>query len=386
VLAGVAVALMVYAGAVYPLPQTTFIMAAYALLLAIRMRSTHPFQVLAVSGLSALGFASLKLFPVLDVMRRYPRLVDSLEAINLNTFVTAFTKTGQVYGSMPAAIPKWGWHEYGIYIGWVPFLVLFAGLIFPRGVREVPLKWCGAICLVLGFGAFHEYSPWSLLHQAPIFIPVVAIGYDVAVNAGLPLRGAMTRPMPHVERRKEFRTFEKVPDELYYAERDWTPPALLVMMAQVGSIECSTFPGFHPYYRDQFDRSPGLGAMGEGNKNYRGEAYVLSGQGNARIARFTPNEIVVKLSAARAGDLAILNQNWEAGWSVNGAAPINYKDTLAVRIQEPNQALVFRYRPRLWNVALIVFMLTSFVTGTLIWKPQVRRLLSRLGRRSPTGA
>jgi two-component system response regulator AlgR len=61
--------------------------------------------------------------------------------------------------------------------------------------------------------------------------------------------------MPHVERRKEFRTYEKVPDELYYAERDWTPPALLVMMAQVGSIECGTFPGFHPYYRDQFDRA-----------------------------------------------------------------------------------------------------------------------------------
>jgi hypothetical protein len=386
----------------------------------VQQRSSRPIGALALAGLSGFGLSSLKLLPILDMLRRYPRIVDSTEKIDLTIFVKAFTAPSQ-HGPPPAQVAQWGWHEYGIYIGWLPFLAMFAALVLARGVRERALKWCGVVCLLLGFGAFHDYSPWTLAHELPIFksqhVPVrwqypatlilgvaaaaaverllryryrsrsplevalfllVAwVGYDITLNTEPILRGALRRPMPTVHARSEFHQYDKVPSDLHYHERDWTPPALLLMMANVGSIECGTFPGFHPWYRDAQGRAPGLGAKGEGSAVYRGEAYLASGPGSARISRFTPNEITVEVSGARAGDLVILNQNWEAGWSVNGEEPVNHRDTLAVRARAPSGVFVFEYRPRTWPLALAVFTVTAFAVSFAAWKLRKRRARAR---------
>jgi hypothetical protein len=416
-LAGASIAMMVYTGAIYPLPQSAFLLCLYALLLAVASRSWRPVLALGITGLTAFGLAAPKLLPILDMLRLYPRHVESNETITLAAFVQAFTAPGQTAGSRPADVSQWGWHEYGIYIGGPAFLAMFIGLIGARSARENALKWCGVACLLLGFGAFHAYAPWALLRELPLFksqhVPVrwqypatlicgvlagatlerflrrrrartvleIAllgavfwIGYDIVRNASLPLRGAFTRSMPQVLPSTEFHQFDKVPAQLHYRDSDWTPPGLPAMLANVGTIECSTFPGLHPYYRDQAGRAPGLGARGEGHPEYRGETYVLSGEGRARIVRFTPNEIAVQLASARIGDLAILNQNWEAGWSINGQSALNHADALAAPIRHPNQLLVFRYRPRSWWLALMIFTLTAFAVSFPAWKARIARL------------
>ena len=168
-LVGAFLALMVYSGGIYPLPQSAVILAGYAVLLAITARDLAPLRSLAIAGAVALGFSAPKLFPLLDMMSRYPRYVDSSEYIDPLAFVQILTGRGQEFDSHLAPVPVWAWQEYGMYIGWASLIALLVGVVFSRGPRESPLKWVGIGTVLLAIGNFSPYSPWGLLHSLPIF-------------------------------------------------------------------------------------------------------------------------------------------------------------------------------------------------------------------------
>src|SRR5207248_813561 len=64
VYAGIVVALMVYMGAIYPLPHTALALGGYALLTTAMRRSARPLLALSVTGLTGIGFAAPKLLPM----------------------------------------------------------------------------------------------------------------------------------------------------------------------------------------------------------------------------------------------------------------------------------------------------------------------------------
>ena len=169
VLCGACIAMMVYTGAIYPLPQTIFAMGVWACLLAAAHRTLRPIGLALASGIVSFGLSAPKLIPVIDVVRRFPRLVESTETLDLHAFVVIFTSRDQGFGSRPAPVSPYGWHEWGIYVGWVAFLALLLGVALARGRREVPLQWLAVLLVLLGFGAFHEYAPWTKMHLLPIF-------------------------------------------------------------------------------------------------------------------------------------------------------------------------------------------------------------------------
>ena len=81
VLTGACIAMMVYTGGIYPLPETVFLVAVYGVLLAAVTRSARPILAGLGCGLIGLGLAAPKLVPVLEVMMQLPRWVDSAETI-----------------------------------------------------------------------------------------------------------------------------------------------------------------------------------------------------------------------------------------------------------------------------------------------------------------
>src|SRR5205823_3431967 len=113
---------------------------------------------------------------------------------------------------------------------------------------------------------------------------------------------------------------------------------------------------------------------GFGTPGYRGEAYTLSGAGHAELARFTPNEVVVRVTDGRAGDTLILNQNYDPGWRVDGNPVSNQADAIAATLRGGNQELHFRFRARGMFSGCLVFLATL---GMSFWV--YRRL-----RRFPT--
>ncbi len=403
VLSGACIAMMVYTGAIYPLPQTVFALCFWACLLAVAHRSIRPVRLVLAIGIVGFGLSAPKLLPVLDVVRRFPRLVDSTETLDLGGFIVIFTSRDQRFGSHPAPLIPYGWHEWGIYIGWVAFLALIVGTILARGRREAPLKWVGLLLVLLGFGAFHEYAPWTKMHLLPIFKsqhvpsrwlypatlvlslvfasvlerglrrlgsarPLVDfvllacaawVALDIARVARLPMAEMFASHMPKVEERTaEFHTEAHVSAQYSYDGVSYGMATLPSEIANVGQVDCMIFPGLSVFARDPKGVIHGLGAKGKGDAAYRGEVYTASGKGQATLERFTPNAMTVRVENATRGDLVVLNQNWDSGWRANGVPVIDFHDVVAAPIGAPYQTIVFRYRPRSWWLSVAIFAVT----------------------------
>ena len=166
---GLVMALMVYMGAIYPLPHTGLILIAYALLSVLALRRSAPVGHLVIAGLVSLGFAAPKLLPMLDLMLRTPRTVDSPEAIELSQLLVMFTARFQNFYTRPVPVPAWEWHEWGIYIGWSGVVLLACGFMLGADRRQSVVRAIGILLLLLGLGSFHPYAPWTLLHRLPPF-------------------------------------------------------------------------------------------------------------------------------------------------------------------------------------------------------------------------
>ncbi len=414
VLCATSIALMVYMGGIYPLPQTIFALALYGIFLSLFLRSERPIVVGLGAGLLALGLSAPKLFPVLEVMSKHPRFVDSTETLDLRAFVDLLTSRDQDMTSAHAGVTQWGWHEWGMYVGWPVVVAIGAGAVFGRGKRELPLKWAGLVLLSLGFGSFDPNAPWPLLHHAPVFksqhVPsrwmypavlllatvaaaffeailrrtgrlrgwlevaliggVAWIARDVAEVSRQPLSHAFSVKMPRVEESTgPFHTEVHLPPELVYTS-DWVPSSLSAEIANVGTIDCGTFPALHNYFRGQDGRAPGLGARGRADPAYKGEVFIPDGVGRATIDAWTPNEVRVAITGAQAGEHVVLNQNWDAGWSANGETAENWSDTLAAQLHGPNSVVTFRYRPPTFLPGLSVLAMTL---GGLAWAYWRRR-------------
>lgn len=408
VLCGACIAMMVYTGAIYPLPQTVLALAIWSILLALSYRTIRPVAVAIASGVVGFGLSAPKLIPVLDVVRRFPRLVDSTETLDLRGFVVIFTSRDQTFGSRPAPLSPYGWHEWGIYIGWAAFAALIAGAIFARSRRERPLKAVGMIFVLLGFGAFHEYAPWTLLHLAPIFksqhVPsrwlypatlVLAVVFaslleramlrlrglralgevvllacvawmslDIARVARLPMAQMFGSHMPKIFVRTDtFHTEAHVTNDYQYDGVSYGQASLPSEMANVGQIECMIFPGLSVFARDAHGVIKGMGAKGRGDPAYKGEAYTASGKGTAELVHFTPNAMTVHVDGATPGDLLVLNQNWDPGWRADGAPAVAYHDAVATAVKVPSETVLFRYRPHYWWLSLGIFGVTVAAIG-----------------------
>jgi hypothetical protein len=392
-LAGLVLAQEIYSGAIYPLPHTALLLIVYAGALAIVRRSARPIASLAMASLSGIGFAAPKLFPMIDMMRRYPRKVDSTEYVDLGQLVEMFANPNQAYGQGPVAVPRWGWHEYGIYVGpWI-VLAMILGFVAATGPRAVVLKAAGLLFFLLGAGAFHPKAPWTLLHTLPAFssqhvptrflfpavlllmlvfatlvarsldplirrrpwidvallVPVYFVAMDIVGVGRKSTEHVFFMVAPPIQPRPEFHQAAVSPYN--YTPGDWSGSTLLGMFANTGVVGCYGVP-------DDLVR----GAIPETSNEYHGETHLVSKDGvpvgNARIVEWTTNRATVEYDQAPPGALLVYNMNYDPEWRVNGVPAVPYKSTVATSVSAGSGRVKFSYYPRTLNVALLVFVLT----------------------------
>jgi hypothetical protein len=260
--------------------------------------------------------------------------------------------------------------------------------------------------VLIAFGAFSQYAPWKLLHTLPVFssqhVPsrwmmpallllvcaaasagerflawtgrlrgvfeigtMVAVAFlvrDICQVARTPLTHAFqVHPPTVVESTGEFRTVKHVPRELDYNPEGYASTTLTAAVTNIDSIDCATFSAYSTYLVRDKARAPGLGARAVGDAEYRGEAYVAEGRGAARILRFTPNQVDVRVDGARPGDKVVLNQNWDTGWSADGKDAASWQDAIAGFAPSSSATVRFRYWPRMLSFGLLVFVLSIAV-------------------------
>jgi hypothetical protein len=411
-----AFALLVYSGGIYPLPHAAFLLAVYAAASAAVEKDRWPLQVLAALGALSAGLAAPKLLPVLLDFNERPRLVASTESIDFQVLWQALTASGQTPTSRPAQIPQWGWHEYGMYIGVVPAVLLALGLVWPAPRRELLLRGTAALALVLGFGAFHALSPWALLHQVSLFrsqhVPTrwlypallllgvttaavlgrliervprrqhlelgllggcLLLAVDIGRESSLPMERAFWMRPVSVTPAASFEQFERVPRALQYRQRDYAPEAVPAVLAGIGVLQCTMHASLNVWAPKGKDGRPlGMGARGRESKQYRGEVFTEPAAGNARLVAFSLNRLEVEVEGARPGDRLVINQNFDPGWSVQGEETRvvePYQDMISTRVRAARERVVFEFWPRGLSAGLAILAVTlGALAGLAYWR------------------
>jgi hypothetical protein len=158
--------------------------------------------------------------------------------------------------------------------------------------------------------------------------------------------------------RSQYEQSFDVPRDLSYGPNAKTngPASLPLYDAGIGVIRCSTFFGYnHGAWGDAGSTRPlGLGARGEGEESYRGEAYFESGDGVADVLSVSYNAMVVQVRGGAAGDWLRLNQNWDESWRANGVATVDRQSVNGYALTERNERVVFHYVPRTFPLGCAV--------------------------------
>jgi hypothetical protein len=273
-------------------------------------------------------------------------------------------------------------------------------------------------------GGFHQLTPWRIFHLLPLFksqhvpsrwlYPAVAalacaaasggerwlaqtgkrralfevllglsaavVAVDVGLVARVPMAQSFVNPVPSLDGASQasagawstladkvqpFHVVHRLPPRGDYQPCLWDIATLPAVLDNVGTLECDTFPGLHSQERDEEGRMPGVGAWGEDDPQYRGEAYVAEGRGTASVIGWTPNAVEVRVEGAEPGDRVVLNQNWDPGWTADGAPSMPYNAAASSVLAAGSQTVRFRYWPPGLGAGLALFGF-AFV-GAALW-------------------
>ncbi|MDX1650118.1 MAG: hypothetical protein R3263_09720, partial [Myxococcota bacterium] len=163
---GVALALMIGEGAIYPAPMTGLFAAGIALELAVRRRSVRPLLALGLLGLLGVLLAAPKVVPMLDYITEVPRRLASTESLTLGQLATALLSPTQGLGRPFEWVRPW--HEVGSYVGVLQAVLAVLGLVWAR--RRVGVLGAAVLLFAaLALGHFAGWAPWALLHRLPPF-------------------------------------------------------------------------------------------------------------------------------------------------------------------------------------------------------------------------
>jgi hypothetical protein len=410
--AGAALAAMLYQGGIYPVPQTALVLLCFALSRAIFDRTPRPIGAFAIAGLSSIGFSAPKLLPIVDLMRRYERKIDSTETIGLNELGAMLTSHDQNFNGGAAFPHAYGWHEWGMYLGWPMVYAMWLALIFAQGARQMPAKLSGLLFLVLSLGAFADYAPWTLLHKLPAFasqhvpsrflyiaclclmlvlvgwterwlgaligrapwidvllvIPVWFCVMDIAEVSRVTTEAPFSLRMPAITWHKDFKHIVW-PAYNYEPPGAWAGPSLPAMMANEGFLGCYSVP----------DRAEPHGAVAERDPTYRGEAHVEEGSGYAAVTHWSPNGVEVAYSGATPGAVLVYNMNYDTSWRADGHPALEYQHAVATRLDAAEGTVRFRYFPRMLPWGLLLFAATSALA---VWGYRPRRVGAKSRRRA----
>ena len=121
-------------------------------------------------------------------------------------------------------------------------------------------------------------------------------------------------------------------------------------LRNLGSISC-----INPMIIDVY-------ATAAESEDYRGEAYLLEGKGDARINHFSPNRVVVDFTT-QDDDYLILNQNYFKGWKVEGnkfGKVESVNGLVSTRVNAGEHQVVFYYMPESFVLGGIVSIASLF--------------------------
>jgi hypothetical protein len=243
--------------------------------------------------------------------------------------------------------------------------------------QHVPTRWLYPALLLLGVAAAAAFgrSMIKLSQRRNLDLALLGgcllLAVDIGGESSLPMQHAFWMRSRRIQEAPAFEQRERAPRELTYERRDYAPEAVPAVLAGIGVLQCTMHASLNIWAPKAADGRPtGMGARGRGSAEYRGEAFMESGTGTAKIVSFSPNEVVVEVAGARAGDRLVLNQNFDPGWRVEDRPIAAYRGAISSVLTAPHVSgrFTFRFWPRGLGAGLVVLVLTLGALGLLYWR------------------
>jgi hypothetical protein len=321
-------------------------------------------------------------------MRRLPRERSAYSGFSLESLQYALLTPNQVVTDTPIPLGQglfhgmsWGIDENALYVGTLALLLMVAGLA-TKGRREIPLVVTLVLLVWLSLGdRAAPISGWAALHHLPVFsamrvaqrfrfvwmlilalfvgmgfqsireyltknahsrtlarIAIFAIFATVCVNL---LENAdayatgLSVPAPPLRAADTFHQILRLP---LYGQSGWATPGegpqpLTAWSAMYPAImeNVGTTKAYEPV-ADGF-RSSVVAAESTG---YRGEVFVVGGNGTVQMVQWSPNRLVANVDAADNVSVAF-NQNFFPGWHASAGSVFGANGLLAVSVAPGRQ-------------------------------------------------
>jgi len=393
--------LVILGGSVYITSITVVMLSSYAILTAIKARKIMPLAMLGFLFAGTFLLSSVKLLPMLEFLKDNPRKIASNESVRTSIMPLALFSREQAdyYQNTKWTNPEekiryrgdefeYGWHEYGAYIGLLPFILAVLGvLIYFKQFWVFFIT--GSICLWISLGRGTCYSLWDLVHKLPIydslhapsrfilgFVFVISIfsGLGISKIEGL-IRKTYAKILVSTVIIFVFYDLSSVSLPLWNNIFNIKPPQIAKYSTfkqrfrdynlWMGSSRSSMYPallsnsGVLNSYEVLGVQKGDVKIFGE--SSYRGEVYLINNKDGNLIKsfHFTPNIIKVDLELSQS-DTLIINQNFYRGWRIKGIDKKlqAYNGLISVVLPRGEYSLTFYYLPGTFIAGSFISILT----------------------------
>jgi uncharacterized membrane protein YfhO len=419
-LGGIFLAFLFLDGGPYQFAFLMLFLGIYTVFLAIQSKNTRPICALALVFIIGVSLSSIKLYPVYETVKKYPRNTQEI-----NFYGAPFTPTfldicSQMFVSRSQSHRPDIWMPYvlnvGCYVGWIPLVLAFTAIIV-RPYRGWPLYVTAIIFFWIALGPAAPLNLWEILHRLPglsalrvpsrfnvfvllllallsgegmqiikekiaknhycrcIPILIVAIiAIDLVLVNGKIFKVAFSIPPLEIQTSDSFRHYLKSPYLIEYKKQvlyktfpNWLSAAFPGVLENRGVINnyrtipfsSNTIPFEHP--------------------RYRGESWFLGEKGRVKKCEITPNKILVETNGH--GKILIINMNYDPGWKTRGETALKVfplRGIIAVELQPGQKKCELAYLPKSFFWGAIISMISLLVIFCLYFMPAKKRIYSPL--------
>jgi hypothetical protein len=373
---------------IYEIVYGSLIAVLWACAASAARRSARPLAGFTCAMAATLGLAMHVLFPATLFTVAALRREVVPEMVPPSVLGEVFFSTDLDWRRIVFPEQHWRWHEYATFVG--PFFALGCILALVRGDRRV-WGWAAlaAFFVWYGLGDVASGSPWTLLHELPVFrsmrssgrafvpavlclavggalvldrwriapIIVCAFGLHLASVSPVALRSAFTITLPHVRPDPQFS--QRV-DHRHFRMifREHQSRMTLDVLRNRGSLAC-----YDPVLPRQHAQVWWPAA----------EVRLHGSAGDARIAHWSPNRLRIALSGIAGAGHVLVNQNHHRGWrAVDGRQVRDAFGILAVPVRPGDASIDIAFHPPGFFEGLLIALLTLAALAAAAWRSRRR--------------
>lgn len=346
-----------------------------------------------------IGLSSFKLIPLLMAHGDRHPVLENRTLDVYSVFNAFFNPNAHVSLLVPGANFKQylNFHEVGTYIGFVALSVILFFLFRYRSRKNWSYLFMVALFFWIGSGWLDPVNPWRLFQQIPIInnahiqsrafivvycflIILLAFGLDKLKELkSLVFKGIslfLLLEALFLSNWAYFKIYENpdntvktfaIPQVINFSKVDKTYPN----PASYGwGFDFEHYNRWNACTKTFMDpTSKPIQVKSYDEIGYKGEIYLLNGNGKVEVQSFIPGEIMINYRLEVTSDVQV-NTNYLLGWkSSNPRIKVkNQKDLLTLQIPKGNGTVKVFYQPKYFLICMILSGLALLLSLLLCWK------------------